>query len=171
PRSLSLKDYLAKFDSLRKRFYPNRGKFPALASEGPKERPICPLALKLLEHIRQMAAKETDLLHKTASQDESRHRKLFEILCHAERAAQTSARLAQSANQPLDKPTAQRLRQEAIRSLHRNHTPNAGRPKLWDSLLKLLQGDQKNAAASNSTVITPMIAPFDGSVIGIDTRL
>jgi hypothetical protein len=99
----------------------------------------------------------------------NRHRHLFEMLCHAERAAQTTARLALPAQQPVDQTMMDELRQAAVRSLA--PAPPAERKGFWARLRARKWRHQKKAAASNSTVITPMIAPFDGSVMGIDTRL
>ena len=106
--------------------------------------------------------------HQTAPLDTSRHRRLFEILCHAERAAQTSARLA-IAHRLVDEAVGLELRQTAARSL--DPIPLTRRKQAWDVMCRLVQRHQKKEAASSSTVITPMIAPFDGSVMGIDTRL
>ena len=98
------------------------------------------------------------------SPPQGRHGRIFDILCHAERAQHTAARTAG----PLDDETGAALRRRALASLKvqeggllRGTSPRG--------LRKWLGLGQKKAAASSPTVIAPTAAPVAGSVTAKET--
>lgn len=89
-----------------------------------------------------------------------RHGRMFDILCHAERAQRTSARPTGA----LDEETGAALRDRALASLKAPSGLSRGR-----GLQALLSRLQKKTAAATPTVIAPMTVPEPGSVTAKDT--
>lgn len=97
-----------------------------------------------------------------------RHRRIFDLLCHTERAEQTALRIAQPRHLVLNDDTAALLKNRALSSLQRvePHIPADNWPR---GLRALIGKRQKKAAASSPTVIAPMTMPFDGSMTATET--